>query len=313
MIHEEVTDQLSSLQSTYVEELKQLKDQYLTLGDYGRKIVQAIASDPNTLYVFCPWGSGDTLAVAAYLSHIRDYRKPGSLALVCKKNQADIAEMFDSIDRQISISGDECDCIAIASYLYLMNYGPNYIIGNLGLFNHLSFPHRLMPFKLFVLQVPENASPDKVSDRFYDPYNEALASEWKNHIILAPYAVAFPLLPTAFWEALARALAEKGYEVYTNVYREEAVINGTKRLEVSIREVFQLARYSAGMITYRSGFSDIMALQPDLKHVVINPDERTMSYDDCSVLGNAKELLNLVYAPDAESSIISQITNYFAR
>lgn len=295
----------------YLEEIELLKDQYRALGNLGLQIILSITKDPSAFYVFCPWGSGDTLTVAAYLHYIREYRGVQKLILVCKKNQTDIADMFDSIDDVIAVSGDECDAIVIASCLSLATYGPNYMVGNLSLIRKVSFPHRLMPYKLFVLQVPESAVPEKVSEKFMGTYDSSLAEEWQNRIILAPYAVAFPLLSASFWEKLANALMEKGFRLYTNVYGEEKEIPGTERLEVSIREAFQLVRYSAGVVSYRSGFSDILALQPELPHVVINPDAHTMSFDDCSVLGNARKLLNLVYNETQEDNLITQIIDYF--
>ena len=106
-------------------------------------------------------------------------------------------------------------------------------------------------------------------------------------------------------------MVENGFQVYTNVYGQEEEVPGTKPLKVTIREAYQIAQYSAGVVSYRSGFSDILALQPELHHVVINPDDRAMRFDDCSVLGNAKKLLNVVYDPDAEEELIRQIVDYF--
>lgn len=106
-------------------------------------------------------------------------------------------------------------------------------------------------------------------------------------------------------------MENSGFQVYTNVYGDEKEIPGTERLEVSIREAFQIVRYSAGVVSYRSGFSDILAFQPELPHVVINPDAHIMSFDDCSVLGNAKKLLNLVYEQSGEDALIQQILSYF--
>ncbi len=299
-----------SIYQQYLEEEALLKDQYLALGNLGLQIVLSIAKDPSVFYVFCPWGSGDTLTIAAYLHYIREYRGVQKLTLVCKKNQVDIAEMFDAIDDCIAIGSDECDAITIASCLYLATYGPNYMVGNLGLIRKVSLPHRLDPYKLFVLQVSEKSTPAKVSERFFDPYDSNLADMWKSRIILAPYAVAFPLLSNSFWEKLAVVLTEKGFQVFTNVHGEEHPILGTERLDTSVREAFQLARYCAGVISYRSGFSDILAFQPELHHVVINPDAHTMVFDDCSILGNAEKLLNLVYDPSKEEQLIQQIMNY---
>ncbi len=303
---------MQDLQRVYFEEESLLKEQYRALGNLGLQIIFSIAKNPSVYYVFCPWGSGDTLTVAAYLHYIREYRSVQRLTLVCKKNQTDIADMFDAIDDCIAIGADECDAITIASCLSLATYGPNYMVGNLSLIRKASLPHRLLPYKLFVLQVPENAVPEKVSEKFFTPYDTTLAEEWKNQVLLAPYAVAFPLLPDSFWEKLVQALNDAGFQVVTNVYGEEKPITGSERLEVSVREAFQLARYAAGVISYRSGFSDILALQPELPHVVVNPDTHTMSFDDCSVLGDAKKLLNLVYDEAQEDELINRILSYFA-
>lgn len=296
----------------YQEETKLLLNQYRALGNLGLQVVLSIAKDPSVFYVFCPWGSGDTLTVAAYLHHVKQYWGISKITLVCKKNQTDIAEIYDSIDNVIAIGSDECEAITIASCLRLVTYGPNYMVGNLSLVRKYQFSHRLQPYKLLVLQIPEDSAPAPVSDHFYDPYDKELAATWKSRIILAPYAVAFPLLSNSFWEKLVQELTKDNFQVFSNVHGEEAPIPGTERLDTSVREAFQLARYCAGVISYRSGFSDILALQPKLRHVVINPDEHAMVFDDCSILGNAKELLNLAYDPANEDKLIRQIMDYFA-
>ena len=112
--------------------------------------------------------------------------------------------MFDSIDGAIPITSDDCEAINIASCLSLATYGPNYMVGNLSLMQHHSLPHRLIPFKLFVLQVPESAVPEKVSQKFIAPYDARLADDWKHRILLAPYAVAFPLLSFSFWVGVCK-------------------------------------------------------------------------------------------------------------
>ena len=288
-------ENLQAAENRLNEEIGEVNKLKETLAEYGEKILHSIAKDPDSLYVFAPWGSGDVLAIAAHLSYIRKaYPQKKGLYLVCRKNCSDIADMYDSIDGCISVSWEECDCFTLASTVRHADYGENYILGDLSQVFHKSFPTRLEPFKTAVLRIPAESEPDPVSESFPAPFNEEEHREWRDVVILAPYAIAYPLLSLSIWAVIADMMKKKGYRVYTNVYGEETPVPGTEALRVSIRRAYDLSRYVAGMISYRSGFSDIMGTIPALGHIVIYPNEISFQRELITDLYPSGQVRNLL-------------------
>ena len=97
-------------------------------------------------------------------------------------------------------------------------------------------------------------------------------------------------------------------DVYTNVAGNEMPLDGTKRLQVSLQDTFCICSYCRGLISYRSGFTDVMAFNHKVRHVVINPGEAELEYNDITIFGSNR-VLNVVY-DDRDESLIRDILGF---
>ncbi len=272
----------------------------------GKMLVKKITSNKalGRLYLFSLANVGDTIALAAFSSHVKKMYDADRLILVCRENHKDIADMFDSIDSCIALKGEDVDAIALYNKEKYDCYGSNYIIGNYNLFDktYSYFSQRTIQFKSLILQIPESCQLDKVSVNFADINNECMRKKWEKAIILCPYAYSFSLLDSEFWNILSERLIDLGYDVYTNVHGKEGEIRGTKRIEKSLREMFTIGYYCNAMISLRSGFCDFMGFNHKLKHIVISPNEFETSFSNIDFYGS-KKISNIIWNGNKEEII----------
>lgn len=272
---------------------------------YGCFLLHEIVKNTDSFFVFASGGLGDTLAVASFTSHIRRNYGAKRLILVCKKGYGDIARMFDAIDGCICMERKQLALI----YGCGCQYGQNYIIGYVPEGAVYHYKRRTELYLRHILQLPVDSEPDKVSRRFLIHIDDATKRKWSKAVILAPHANTFQPLPEYFWEMLAEELRKNGYAVYTNTAGEEPTVQGTERISLSLREMFTICFYCRGLISYRSGFSDIMALNKKIRHLIINPGKWEAEYNDVSAYGSER-IINLLWE-DAAGSILNEIRRWF--
>lgn len=93
---------------------------------------------------------------------------------------------------------------------------------------------------------------------------------YKRMVILSPYAQSVSLIDNNFFESIVCELVQKGFDVYTNVSRVEHEIAGTKRLECSLLELYNIARNARAFIGLRSGLCDLIAMTNIPMYVFFN-------------------------------------------
>lgn len=204
--------------------------------------------------------------------------------------------MFDAFDECITINSKEAQLIQRCNRDYERLYGSNFIIGNYRwLYNiRWNFNNRIDFFRTCIFQLPPQCMPYKVSESFILDKKEFFHDETDNMVVIAPYALTCKMLPIYFWEKLVKNVNSMGYNVYTNVAKDEKEIYGSKRLELSLREIFSLGEEIKCLISFRSGLSDFMACNTNLYHIVINPMDGYMEKRDVSIYGSEK-IINLEY------------------
>lgn len=294
--------------SHYQEILNNLvKNGIYRIQSIGSVLVDSIKSNPNKFYLFTFHHIGDTVAVCSFAKYLKELQNIQHLVLVCKESHKDIALMFDAFDECITINNKEARLIEICNMNYERLHGSNFIIGN---YNFLwkirwHFNNRIDSFRTCILQLPPQYMPCKVSKNFLLDTKTFFHNETDNVVIIAPYALTCKMLPLCFWEKLVQNITSMGYEVYTNVAKNEKEIYGSERLELSLREMFSLGEKIKCLISYRSGFSDFMACNINLNHIVINPNDGYMSKRDVSAYGS-KKIINLEWN-DKSKEMISKI------
>lgn len=270
----------------------------------GSILVDSIISDQDKFYLFTLYQIGDTVTICSLAKHLKELKNIQHLVLVCKESHKDIALMFDAFDECVTINDEETRLIKLCNINYERVYGSNFIIGNYNLLLKIKwyFNNRIDFFRTCILQLPPQYMPCKVSKNFLLDTKTFFRNETDNVVIVAPYALTLKMLPVCFWEELVQDINSMGYKVYTNVAKNEKEIYGSERLELSLRETFSLGEKIKCLISYRSGFSDFMACNINLNHIVINPNDGYMSKRDVSAYGS-KKIINLDWSNKSEEMI----------
>ena len=276
--------------------------------DLARQIIDEKAACEDTLYVFSLYHSGDTMKLAAYAHHLKEFYDQTRIAFVSTQVNSPMWQMFDYIDEVVPLNEEEREILELSSQYHTHMYGENWIMGSSRnmLLSHFpgpggihgtditkTFPNACEAYKSMILQIPYFYEAADVADSFRDPFDDALADEYARAILLAPNTYSIPSPEPECWEFLAFKLMDEGYEVYTNAFGEEPVIEGTKRFDFNMRDTFNLSRYFRAVISARSGLSDFLAFQPEMLHIVLNPEEQIMRFHDIACFGKSKKIMNI--------------------
>ncbi len=256
----------------------------------GHVIIKNITRDKNKLYFLFSYQNGDIIAAASLMESAKRVYGYGQGVFVCLRRHRDIAKMFDAFDEVIEVSTTEMNDIRCVGSQFGYMWGENYILGNK---KHLHrcfmiYDNFLDTFKLAIMQIPEKCKPSKLSDKIFTKSKEELKKIYGRSVLIAPYANSFANFPVEFWELIIRELKIKGYNVLCNLFGEEKELPGTVRLEKGLAETLEISYGCAGIISNRSGFSDLIAFNYDVPHVVIYPSEKMASFWDISIYGSDK-------------------------
>ena len=272
---------------------------------FGAAVVDLICFNKSNFYVFSWGGVGDTVAIAALsykLKEIYGYRK---MILVCKDNHKDIACVFPAFDGVKTIGRVFIYFVRIANMSDKKTYGRNYIIGNCRLLfkTWYDYNNRLEAIRTCIHQLPDIVKPQEtdissLKKRFSNTDFD------NNTIIIAPTANTLKSLDLETWEGIVAKLNKK-YHVLTNTYGNEKPIDGSQAITCSFSEMIVAAEKCKCVISFRSGFSDFLSLNPFVKQIVIYPDEATAKYETVKIYGS-KNVYEYV-ANNDNAIIISQI------
>ena len=78
-------------------------------------------------------------------------------------------------------------------------------------------------------------------------------------IFVAPEAVSTEATGNDFFKYICKKIKDMGFEVFLNVMDLKNYIEGTYQIYLNTEEAIQLAKYSSGIITMRSGFSECLS------------------------------------------------------
>lgn len=88
-------------------------------------------------------------------------------------------------------------------------------------------------------------------------------------VILSPEAISLNSPDMAFWTKLAKEFNNLGYSVFCNITKEESYIPGTYTTQLSLKELYSVAKYSKAIIGLRSGLMDFLASIENLKIIAL--------------------------------------------
>lgn len=113
----------------------------------------------------------------------------------------------------------------------------------------------------FSLRSPTKKSHIRIRE---DGREEERKQKYSKAVLLSTGAYSVESLPMTFWEKLAKAIRERGYEVYVNDGGQDCdrMIPGVKVLSTSIPELIRISSYLAYFVGLRSGLCDVLAQTP---------------------------------------------------
>jgi hypothetical protein len=135
-----------------------------------------------------------------------------------------------------------------------------------------------------------------------------------NTVIVSPYAKCMTQPPEGFWEGLALALMEKGFDVCTNVAGNEKPIQGTKGVMIQYSQVMDFVNRAGCFIGLRSGLCDILSGASAKKIILYGEDNRSgkdYHYNFCSLekMGLAEDNLYEIILDADYRRTIDRITD----
>lgn len=78
-------------------------------------------------------------------------------------------------------------------------------------------------------------------------------------IFVSPEAVSVEPTDNVFFKQICKKIKDMGFEVFLNIMDLKNYIEGTYQIYLDAEEAIQLAKYSSGIITMRSGFSECLS------------------------------------------------------
>ncbi|MBR3516855.1 MAG: hypothetical protein IKO10_11125 [Lachnospiraceae bacterium] len=227
-------------------------------------------------YIVCPYGLGDTLYVSAFVKELKKQHGIKNVSLIVKEAHAPIAEMFDAVDEIIRSDKlvEKLNVFSIATETWrLKNYLYGHFKKNIQQISHDEYDEKkysmLGLYRKFVMNISEDSPLDLITYKNKNGDHSIPMSDAS--VIIAPYAHTAKLLPVTFWEKLVDVLSDKGYEVYTNIAKNEKAIKGTRELYVTLADIAKCAEIAKCVVSIRSGLCDMLAFTK-AKMIVIDTD-----------------------------------------
>jgi len=272
---------------------------------------------PDTLYVLCPYGLGDTLYVCSFL---KDYAKKNSQTKICviaKPSHEFIPRSFPYINDVIADSElvNQLNIWAIETSTWELK---NYLYGHFKKTSDIMFIRpetatldgMVSQYRREVMGLSERSKPS--FDEFIIPDKPSDLNLTDNDIVLMPYANSIKLFDISFWETLAEKLISLGYDLYTNVKDDsELPVKSTKALTGDIASLVPVLKRCRKIITLRSGISDVLAFckipqtviytdinmfnEWDLKYISKDTDvESICIFDDTDISFATKKIIESI-------------------
>lgn len=250
-------------------------------------------------YIVCPYGLGDTLYIAALVRELKRQHKISMVCLIVKNSHKAITEMFSSIDEVIVSDKlvEKLNVYSIATETWkLKNYLYGHFKKNIMQINYEEYDEKKYSmidlYKKKVMNLSDSSNLDTIS---YEKCSiEEKISE--KSIILAPYSHTAKQLSVGFWEKVANSFLNKGFDVFTNVAKDEVPIKGTKELCVDLKYIPKYAEMSKLVLSIRSGLCDILAFT-NTKLIIIETDH---GLSDCWRLNEIRDNIMYVKSYDKE-------------
>lgn len=306
------------------------------LFDYGEEIYgMLLKSVPEqTEMVVCPAHMGDTLLIASLAKEYKCQNKLQGLIYVATTLPEEVLSLFPAIDSVLMLDKEEMKSLRffmLAKKLWHQNriryaHGHERIYFDYpSIFTRVDWTEPNLSFKESRLGIMELDSASEFS--FLNvpaaENKDDLIKKYGKSVLLMPVSYSTDLISEAFWERLAAALHERGYDVYTNYNgaEKESVIEGTKAYQSSFYEFAQMTEVFGLFVGLRSGLCDLISLTGNGRLVVLYDENtipgNTIVIDEDAVkesniydLGRRNDIFCYRHKATEEERLIEEICNY---
>lgn len=258
--------------------------------------------------------NGDIYVICSYLNEFvqRNHGAANYVFTVVGKSCELTAKLFDLEHIELLSIEDNDRLVALANFfpdqIKLLNPYHNFqeIYHHLDGYKGLTFVDEI---KQGIFGLPEDVIPEypvKMNDvesvlSICEEYDVVKGKS----VIIAPYANSIPLIKSTFWEDLVKALNSQGYKVFTNCGTpHEVPIIGSEKIYFSFEDAVAISEYAGTVISYRSGFCEIIA-SSKCKKIIIYPDH-IKGHSTLRVLFGMEDFIY-------EQKNLYQITNTFKK
>ncbi|MBI9096773.1 MAG: hypothetical protein JEY71_18100 [Sphaerochaeta sp.] len=130
-------------------------------------------------------------------------------------------------------------------------------------------------------------------------------------VFINPFALSMSV-PVSFFQKIAKRLAEHGYDVVSNMRKEDDVpINGTKGVFLSLNDSFCLMEYCGYTVGVRSGFYDFSISAKCSFHIIYEQEYKMKKAYSLKAWNSVHPLREYVYKTDVENELIEDIISQF--
>ncbi len=306
------------------------------LFDYGEQIYgMLLKSLPDqTEMIVCPAHMGDTLLIASLAMEYKQQNRLQRLIFVSTTLPEEILSLFPGIDTVLMLEKEEMKSLRffmLAKKLWHQNriryaHGHEMIYFDYpSIFTRVDWTDPRLSFKESRLRIMELDKTSEFSSlNIPNPDNKnSLIEKYGMSVLLMPVSYSTDLISESFWEKLATAIRERGYDVYTNYNgaERESVISGTTAFQSTFYEFAQMTEIFALFVGLRSGLCDLISLTGNGKLIVlydektipgntIDIDEDTVKESNIYDLGRRDGIFCYRYRAVEEDHLIGVICNY---
>ena len=260
--------------------------------------------------IVSPGHLGDLVWLAMLADTYKKYHGIDKLIFVIRDGMEEIANMYAAIDGITALPENMMD--ALNTYMLIKKF---YYA------NGIRYGH--WPSDMYEIEVPGDSFEHAYEIILDIPLNskkvvmnipviDQSASDSLLHktVLLAPGIFSLVGQPATFWNKIAAALREKGYEVYNNWGGKsyDIEIDSVEKLELSLKELVQIAGSFKLIIAARSGICDLLA-NTTARLMTIYPEkgEDKKIFYSLNALSLEDNLFSMVYDPEQEDGLIDEI------
>lgn len=225
--------------------------------------------------VFCPFNAlGDIYFCMSYLIEYLDRRKIKKYAVcVPTESCAAVARLFGT-ECVVVYSQKELDSLIQAviytqdNDCYIVHQDRPYVVN----LHKILYMKKIPLEKIYCCGIfGLSADTEPMEPYGWINYSKIEEIQEGKSVILSPYAKSVMALPGQIWTDIIKIYTKRGYQIFTNVSRDEEALPGSEPLRAEINAMKSVVERAGTFIGIRSGLCDVIRTA-DCKKVALYPD-----------------------------------------